>query len=75
MNGLELKNINKLNIMWSILIGVVLVFIIIMAIINIRSLVRKMKANPSNWIDLGIGILIWGTAIVLLTIELFKYIN
>ena len=61
--------------MWSLIIGVVLVFIIVMGFINIRSLVRKMKANPRNWIDLGIGILVWGFAIVMLAIQLYKHIT
>jgi len=61
--------------MWSLIIGVVLAFIIIMGFINIRSLVRKWIANPGSWIDLGIGILIWGFAITVLTIQLFKHIN
>ena len=61
--------------MWPVLIGVVLVFIIIMGVINISSLVRKMKANPGKWIDLGVGILIWGFAITILTIQLFKHIT
>ena len=61
--------------MWSLIIGVVLVFIIVMGFINIRSLVRKMKANPRSWIDLGIGILVWGFAIVMLAIQLYKHIT
>ena len=61
--------------MWSVIIGAVLIFIMIMGVINIRSLIRKMKANPNKWIDLGFGILIWGTAIVLLTIELLKHLD
>ena len=61
--------------MWPVLIGVVLVFIIIMGVINISSLVRKMKANPGKWIDLGVGILILGFAITILTIQLFKHIT
>ncbi len=61
--------------MWSTIVGAILVFIIIMAVINIRSLVRKWKANPGKWIDLGIGILIWGAAIIILTIELLKQLD
>jgi len=61
--------------MWSLIIGVVLVFIIVMGFINIRSLVRKMKANPRSWVDLGIGILVWGFAIVMLAIQLYKHIT
>ena len=61
--------------MWPLLIGVVLVFIIIMGVINIRSLVRKWRANPGSWIDLGIGILIWGFAITMLAIQLYKHIT
>jgi len=58
--------------MWSTIIIAVLVFIMIMGFINIRSLIRKMKANPGSWLDLGIGILIWGGAIVILLIQLLK---
>jgi len=58
--------------MWSTIIIAVLVFIMIMGFINIRSLIRKMKANPGKWIDLGIGILVWGGAIVILLIQLLK---
>ena len=61
--------------MWPLLIGVVLVFIIIMGVINIRSLVRKWRANPGSWIDLGIGILIWGFAITMLAIQLYKHVT
>lgn len=61
--------------MWASIIIVVLIFIIIMGGINIRSLVRKMKANPSSKFDLGIGILFWGAAIVILVLELIKQFN
>lgn len=61
--------------MWSTIVGAVLVFIIIMAIINIRSLVRKWKANPGKWIDLGVGILIWGAAFIILLFELLKQLD
>jgi len=41
-------------------------------IYNIRSLIRKMKANPSRKFDLLVGILIWTAAIVLLGYFLIK---
>ena len=61
--------------MWSIITGLVLVIIIIMAFYNIRSLIRKMKHNPSKKIDLIIGILVFGTAAVLVGIQFFKHIG
>jgi len=61
--------------MWSIITVVALVFIMIMGIVNIRSLIRKMKVNPNKWFDLGIGILVWGTAFVLLLIQLLKQLE
>ena len=61
--------------MWSIITVVALVFIMIMGIVNIRSLIRKMKANPNKWFDLGIGILVWGFAFVLLLIQLLKQLE
>jgi len=59
--------------MWNlgVIIGI-LALVSIMGFVNIRSIIRKMKANPSKKIDLGIGILVWGTAIVLMVIELLK---
>ena len=59
--------------MWNlgVIIGI-LVVISIAGFINIRSLIRKMKANPSNKLDLGIGILFWGAAIVIMVFELLK---
>jgi len=41
-------------------------------IYNIRSLIRKWKANPNRWDTLLIGILIWTAAIVLLIFSLIK---
>jgi len=59
--------------MWNlgVIIGI-LAIICVGGFINIRSLIRKMKANPGNRIDLGIGILFWGVAIVIMVLELLK---
>ncbi len=62
--------------MWNLgVIICILAIITIAGIINVRSLVRKMKANPGKWIDLGIGILVWGAAIIMLTLELLKHLD
>jgi uncharacterized membrane protein YidH (DUF202 family) len=62
--------------MWGFITGLVLVIIFVMAFYNIRSLIRKMKANPSKKIDLLIGIiLLFGTAAVLVGIQFLKHIG
>jgi hypothetical protein len=61
--------------MWGFITGLVLVIIFVMAFYNIRSLIRKMKANPSKKIDLLIGILIFGAAAVLVGIQFLKHIG
>jgi hypothetical protein len=50
----------------SIIILAILVMITL-GFFNIRSLVRKWKANPNSWFDLLVGIVITLVAIVLLT--------
>jgi len=62
--------------MWGIIVtSAILLIISYFGYRNIRSLIRKMKVNPSKKIDLGIGILVWGTAFVLMLLELLKHLN
>jgi len=61
--------------MWNGIIIVGLLVILIGGIINIRSLIRKWKANPGSWLDLLIGIVIWGFAFVILFIQLLKHMD
>jgi len=61
--------------MWTVIIVIVLVFIIVMSIINIRSLVRKWRNNPDSWGDLLIGILFFGVVIGVLVIQLLKQLD
>ena len=61
--------------MWNGIIIVALLVILIAGIINIRSLIRKWKANPGSWSTLLIGILIWGFAFTFLFIELLKHMD
>jgi len=44
-----------------------LLVMIAAGIYNIRSLIRKWKANPNRWDSLLVGILLWAAAIVLLS--------
>jgi len=55
-----------------IVIIVAIVLMIVLGFVNIRSLVRKWKANPGSWFDLLVGIVITLVAIGLLTWQLFK---
>jgi len=61
--------------MWNGIIIVALLVILIAGIINIRSLIRKWKHNPGSWVDLLIGVLIWGFAFVILFIQLLKHMD
>jgi len=58
--------------MWKIIVGVSIVMVIGLCIYNIRSLIRKWKANPKSWFDLLVGIIIWGTAIAVLIYIFFN---
>jgi hypothetical protein len=50
-----------------LIVNIIAILIIIIAgIYNIRSLVRKMKANPTKKFDLLVGIVIWTAAISIL---------
>ena len=63
----------KSEIMWNL--GVIIGFLALITIvgfINIRSLIRKMKANPAKKVDLLIGILLWGAAFTIMLFELLK---
>jgi len=56
-------------------LGIIIVGILVMiigGILNIRSLIRKWKANPDKWFDLLVGVVITLGAIGLLTYFLFK---
>ena len=66
----------KSEIMWNlgVIIGI-LAIITIVGFINVRSLIRKLKANPSKKIDLGIGILFWGAAFTIMLFELLKHLD
>jgi len=44
-----------------------LLVMIAAGIYNIRSLIKKWKANPNRWDSLLVGILLWSAAIVLLS--------
>ena len=50
----------------------IIVLMIVLSFVNIRSLVRKWKANPGSWFNLLVGIVITLVAIGLLTWQLFK---
>jgi len=45
--------------MWKFIVLFLIVVVIGLGIYNILSFIRKLKYNPSTWIDLGFGILIW----------------
>ena len=48
----------------SLIVNIISILLIIgVGIWNIRSLVRKVKANPSNKFDLLVGVVIWSIAI------------
>lgn len=49
--------------MWNIIVLISILVVIGLSIYNIRSLIRKWKANPQHWFDLLVGIIIWGLAI------------
>jgi len=49
------------------IIIVALILMIGLGIYNIRSLIRKWKANPGSWFDLLFGILLWTVAIGILS--------
>jgi hypothetical protein len=51
---------------WSVIVLISLVGVIGLSIYNIRSLIRKWKNNPGSWVDLLMGILIWGAGIAAL---------
>lgn len=53
---------------WTIIVLISIVVVVALGIYNIRSLIRKWKANPRNWIDLLVGIAIWGVAIGVLIV-------
>jgi DMSO reductase anchor subunit len=61
--------------MWNVIIIIALVFIMVMGIIYIRSLIRKWKANPTKWFDLGIGILMWVAVFVILLLKLLEQLD
>lgn len=44
--------------MWKYVVLVSIVIVIGLITLNIRSLVRKIKANKKSWFDLGVGIFI-----------------
>jgi len=58
--------------MWNIIVGIVALIIIGLGIYNIRSLIRKWKANPHHWFDLFVGIAIWMVAIGALVVVFIK---
>ena len=58
--------------MWKIFVGVSIVVVIGLCIYNIRSLIRKWKANPKSWFDLLVGMIIWGAAIAVLIYIFFN---
>jgi hypothetical protein len=60
--------------MWNIIVGIVALVIIGLGIYNIRSLIRKWKANPQHWFDLLMGIVIWGVAIGALIVIFIRYL-
>jgi hypothetical protein len=45
--------------MWKFITLLGIVIIIILAIYNVKSLIRKWKASPQHWFDLLVGILMW----------------
>lgn len=49
--------------MWKFIVLASIVVVIGLSVYNIRSLIRKWKANPQHWFDLLVGIVIWGLAI------------
>ena len=56
-------------------LGIIIVGILVMivgGILNLRSLIRKWRANPGKWFDLLVGVVITLLAIGLLTYFLFK---
>ena len=48
---------------WTVIVLISIVGVIGLSIYNVRSLIRKWKANPGKWIDLLFGILVWGAGI------------
>jgi len=56
-------------------LGLIIVAIVVMmgaGFYNIRSLIRKWRANPGSWFDLLVGIVIWLVAIGILAFVLIK---
>ena len=60
--------------MWNIIVGLLILVVIGLSIYNISSLIKKWKANPKLWIDLLMGIAIWGTAIGALVVIFIKHL-
>ena len=48
---------------WTVFTLVSMLIVAGLGIYNIRSLVRKWKANPKSWFDLLVGIVIWTLAL------------
>ena len=52
--------------MWKFIVLFLIVVVIGLGIYNIWSFIRKLKYNPSKWIDLLFGILMWCAGIAAL---------
>lgn len=53
---------------WTVIVLLSIIIVTGLGVYSIRSLIRKWKVNPRNWIDLLVGIAIWGVAIGVLIV-------
>jgi len=61
--------------MWKVIVAISIIAVIGLSIYNIRSLIRKWKANPKMWFDLLMGVLIWGAGIAALIYIFIQQFN
>jgi len=59
---------------WSIIILLAILVGSVGIFFNVRSLIRKWKANPKSWFDLLVGILISVIALGVLVVMFIRYL-
>jgi hypothetical protein len=60
--------------MWNIIVLILILPFIGLGIYNIRSLIKKWKANPQHWIDLLVGIMVQVIATGVLIFIFIRYL-
>ena len=60
--------------LWSFIILLSLIVASVGISLNIRSLIRKWKANPGSWIDLLIGLVFSGIVIGVMVVVFIRYV-